>query len=78
VSDAELGRARDLSGGDGDLLDRQLLGLVGYRLSWQSQYTRRLRLLVWLNAGVQQQLARWLDGCGVRQSGCWLALNDRS
>jgi hypothetical protein len=53
--------------------DRQFLGLVERVLpGWfphlpeQSQYNRRLRLLVERLATVQQRLARWLDACGAR------------
>jgi hypothetical protein len=53
--------------------DRQFLGLVERLLpGWfphlpdQSQYNRRLRTLVELISGVQQQLARWLDRGDVR------------
>src|SRR6266508_6092825 len=53
--------------------DRQFLGLVEQVLpGWfphlpeQSQYNRRLRLLVERLATVQQRLARWLDAGGAR------------
>jgi hypothetical protein len=75
VSDAELVALAVCQAAMGICSDRQFLGLVGYRLpGWfphlpdQSQYNRRLRLLVWLIARVQQRLARWLDSGSVRLS----------
>jgi Transposase DDE domain len=73
VSDAELVALAVCQAAMGISSDRQFLGLVERVLpGWfphlpeQSQYNRRLRLLVELLAAVQQQLARWLDAGGAR------------
>ena len=73
VSDAELVALAVCQAAMGISSDRQFLGLVERVLpGWfphvpdQSQYNRRLRLLVELLAGVQQRLARWLDAGGAR------------
>jgi hypothetical protein len=73
VSDAELVALAVAQAAVGISSDRQFLGLIGRVLpGWfphlpdQSQYNRRLRGLVELISIVQQQLARWLDGGGVR------------
>jgi hypothetical protein len=73
VSDAELVALAVCQAAMGISSDRQFLGLVGRLLpGWfphlpdQSQYNRRLRLLVELVAAVQQRLARWLDAGGAR------------
>jgi hypothetical protein len=75
VSDAELVALSVAQAAIGISSDRQFLGLIGRVLpGWfphlpeQSQYNRRLRSLVELISGVQQRLARWLDGGGVRLS----------
>jgi hypothetical protein len=75
VSDAELVALAVCQAAMGISFDRQFLGLVGYRLpGWfahlpdQSQYNRRLRVLVELIARVQQRLACWLDAGGARLS----------
>jgi IS5 family transposase len=75
VSDAELVALAVAQAAIGISSDRQFLGLIGRVLpGWfphlpeQSQYNRRLRQLVGLISIVQQQLARWLDGGGVRLS----------
>jgi Transposase DDE domain len=82
VSDAELVALAVCQAAIGISSDRQFLGLVGRMLpGWfphlpdQSQYNRRLRGLVELISLVQQQLARLLDGGGVRLAdGTQLAL----
>src|SRR3954451_9278364 len=73
ISDAELVALAVCQAAIGISSDRQFLGLVGRVLAgWfphlpdQSQYNRRLRALVELISIVQQRLARWLDGGGVR------------
>jgi len=73
VSDAELVALAVCQAAMGICSDRQFLGLVERVLpGWfphlpdQSQYNRRLRLLVELLAAVQQRLARWLDAGGAR------------
>ena len=73
VSDAELVALAVCQAAIGISSDRQFLGLVERLLpGWfphlpdQSQYNRRLRTLVELISGVQQQLARWLDRGDVR------------
>src|SRR5688500_2013064 len=73
VSDAELVALAVCQAAMGVSSDRQFLGLVARVLpGWfpqlpdQSQYNRRLRTLVGLISLVQQRLARWLDGGGVR------------
>jgi len=73
VSDAELVALAVCQAAMGISSDRQFLGLVGRVLpGWfphlpdQSQYNRRLRLLVELLATVQQRLARFLDAGGAR------------
>ena len=73
VSDAELVALAVAQAAIGISSDRQFLGLIGRLLpGWfphlpcQSQYNRRLRGLVELISIVQQRLARWLDGGGVR------------
>jgi hypothetical protein len=73
VSDAELVALAVGQAAIGISSDRQFLGLIGRVLpGWfphlpdQSQYNRRLRQLVGLISIVQQRLARWLDGGGVR------------
>jgi Transposase DDE domain len=73
VSDAELVALAVGQAAIGISSDRQFLGLVERLLpGWfphlpdQSQYNRRLRALVDLISGVQQQLARWLDRGDVR------------
>jgi hypothetical protein len=75
VSDSELVALAVAQAAIGISSDRQFLGLIGRVLpGWfphlpeQSQYNRRLRQLVGLISIVQQQLARWLDGGGVRLS----------
>jgi hypothetical protein len=75
VSDAELVALAVAQAAIGISSDRQFLGLIGRVLpGWfphlpeQSQYKRRLRALVELISIVQQRLARWLDGSGVRLS----------
>jgi hypothetical protein len=75
VSDAELVALAVAQAAIGISSDRQFLGLIGRVLpGWfphlpeQSQYNRRLRQLVGLISIVQQRLARWLDGGGVRLS----------
>ena len=75
VTDAELVALAVAQAAIGISSDRQFLGLIGRVLpGWfphlpeQSQYNRRLRQLVGLISIVQQQLARWLDGGGVRLS----------
>ena len=75
VSDAELVALAVAQAAMGISSDRQFLGLIGRVLpGWfphlpeQSQYNRRLRGLVGLISIVQQQLARWLDGGGIRLS----------
>src|SRR5919201_7171678 len=75
VTDAELVALAVCRAAMGISSDRQFLGLVARVLpGWfphlpdQSQYNRRLRGLVELISVVQQQLARWLDGGGVRLS----------
>jgi len=82
VCDAELVALAVCQAAIGISSDRQFLGLVGRILpGWfphlpdQSQYNRRLRNLVGLISLVQQRLARWLDGGGVRLAdGTQLAL----
>jgi len=73
VSDAELVALAVCQAAMGICSDRQFLGLVEQVLpGWfphlpeQSQYNRRLRLLVERLATVQQRLARWLDAGGAR------------
>jgi hypothetical protein len=73
VSDAELVALAVAQAAVGICSDRQFLGLIGRVLpGWfphlpeQSQYNRRLRVLVELISIVQQRLARWLDAGGVR------------
>jgi hypothetical protein len=73
VNDAELVALAVCQAAVGISSDRQFLGLVGRILpGWfrhlpdQSQYNRRLRALVGLLSIVQQRVARWLDGGGVR------------
>jgi hypothetical protein len=73
VSDAELVALAVCQAAMGICSDRQFLGLVERVLpGWfphlpeQSQYNRRLRLLVERLATVQQRLARWLDAGGAR------------
>src|ERR671911_3223446 len=73
TSDAELVALAVTQAAIGISSDRQFLGLVERVLpGWfphlpdQSQYNRRLRLLVELLATVQQRLARWLDAGGAR------------
>ena len=73
VSDAELVALAVCQAAMGICSDRQFLGLVQRVLpGWfpqlpdQSQYNRRLRLLVELLASVQQRLAHWLDAGGAR------------
>jgi hypothetical protein len=73
VSDAELVALAVCQAASGVCSDRQFLGLVGRILpGWfphlpsQSQYNRRLRVLVEPIAAVQQRLARWLDTGDVR------------
>src|SRR5262245_60227107 len=73
ISDAELVALAVCQAAIGVSSDRQFLGLVARVLpGWfphlpdQSQYNRRLRGLVELISIVQQRLARWLDGGGVR------------
>ena len=75
VSDAELVALAVCQAAIGISSDRQFLGLVGRILpGWfphlpdQSQYNRRLRMLVELISIVQQQLARMLDRGGLRLS----------
>ena len=75
VSDAELVGLAVAQAAIGISSDRQFLGLIGRVLpGWfphlpdQSQYNRRLRMLVELISIVQQQLARMLDRGGVRLS----------
>jgi Transposase DDE domain len=75
ISDAELVALSVAQAAIGISSDRQFLGLIGRVLpGWfphipcQSQYNRRLRGLVELISIVQQRLARWLDGGGVRLS----------
>jgi hypothetical protein len=75
VTDAELVALAVAQAAIGISSDRQFLGLIGRVLpGWfphlpeQSQYNRRLRALVELISHVQQRLARWLDGGGVRVS----------
>ncbi len=75
ISDAELVALAVGQAAIGISSDRQFLGLVGRFLpGWfphlpdQSQYNRRLRLLVGLIGVVQQRLACWLDSGGVRLS----------
>ena len=75
VSDAELVSLAVAQAAIGISSDRQFLGLIGRVLpGWfphlpeQSQYNRRLRGLVELISIVQQRLASWLDGGGVRLS----------
>src|ERR687887_2547464 len=75
VSEAELVALAVAQAAIGISSDRQFLGLIARVLpGWfphlpdQSQYNRRLRGLVELISVVQQQLARWLDGGGVRLS----------
>jgi hypothetical protein len=67
VCDAELVALAVCQAAMGISCDRQFLGLVGRVLpGWfphlpdQSQYNRRLRMLVELISLVQQRLARWL------------------
>jgi hypothetical protein len=82
VCDAELVALAACQAAIGISSDRQFLGLVGRILpGWfphlpdRSQYNRRLRSLVGLISLVQQRLARWLDGGGVRLAdGTQLAL----
>jgi hypothetical protein len=82
VCDAELVALAVCQAAIGISSDRQFLGLVGRILpGWfphlpdQSQYNRLLRNLVGLISLVQQRLARWLDGGGVRLAdGTQLAL----
>lgn len=73
VSDAELVALAVCQAAMGISSERRFLGLVARVLpGWfphlpdQSQYNRRLRLLVELLAAVQQALAGWLDSGGVR------------
>jgi hypothetical protein len=73
VSDAELVALAVCQAAMGICSDRQFLGLVERVLpGWfphlpeQSQYNRRLRLLVERLATVQQRLARWRDAGGAR------------
>jgi hypothetical protein len=73
TSDAELVALAVCQAAIGISSDRQFLGLVERVLpGWfprrpdQSQYNRRLRMLVELISSVQQQLVRWLDAGGVR------------
>ncbi len=73
TTDAELVALAVAQAAIGISSDRQFLGLIGRVLpGWfphlpdQSQYNRRLRGLVELISIVQQQLARLLDGGGVR------------
>lgn len=73
ISDGELVALAVCQAAIGASSDRQFLGLVERVLpGWfphlpdQSQYNRRLRTLVELISGVQQQLARWLDIGGIR------------
>jgi IS5 family transposase len=73
ITDAELVALAVCQAAIGLSSDRQFLGLVGRVLpGWfphlpdQSQYNRRLRVLVELISIVQQRLARWLDMGGVR------------
>src|SRR6266550_5161889 len=73
TSDAELVALAVCQAAIGISSDRQFLGLVGRVLpGWfphlpdQSQYNRRLRMLVELISLVQQQLARCLDAGGIR------------
>jgi hypothetical protein len=73
VSDAELVALAVCQAAMGISSERRFLGLVGRVLpGWfphlpdQSQYNRRLRLLVELLAAVQQGLAGWLDSGGAR------------
>src|SRR5215210_6487644 len=73
ASDAELVALAVAQAAIGISSDRQFLGLVERVLpGWfphlpdQSQYNRRLRLLVELLATVQQGLTRWLDAGGLR------------
>jgi len=75
ISDAELVALAVAQAAIGISSDRQFLGLIGRLLpGWfphlpdQSQYNRRLRMLVELISIVQQQLARMLDRGGVRLS----------
>lgn len=75
ISDAELVALAVAQAAIGISSDRQFLGLIGRVLpGWfphlpdQSQYNRRLRMLVELISIVQQQLARLLDSGGVRLS----------
>src|SRR5213595_3487822 len=75
ISDAELVALAVAQAAIGVSSDRQFLGLIGRVLpGWfphlpeQSQYNRRLRLLVGLISIVQQRLACWLDSGGVRLS----------
>jgi len=75
VTDAELVALAVAQAAVGISSDRQFLGLIGRVLpGWfphlpeQSQYNRRLRALVELISIVQQRLARWLDGGGMRLS----------
>lgn len=75
VSDAELVALAVAQAAIGISSDRQFLGLIGRVLpGWfphlpdQSQYNRRLRGLVELISTVQQRLAGWLDGGGLRLS----------
>jgi DDE family transposase len=74
-SDAELVALAVAQAAIGISSDRQFLGLIGRVLpGWfphlpdQSQYNRRLRVLVELISHVQQRLAAWLDSGGVRLS----------
>ena len=84
VSEAELVALAVAQAAIGISSDRQFLGLIARVLpGWfphlpdQSQYNRRLRGLVELISVVQQQLARWLDGGGVRLSdGTLIAVAD--
>ncbi len=73
TTDAELVALAVAQAAIGISSDRQFLGLIGRVLpGWfphlpdQSQYNRRLRGLIELISIVQQQLARLLDGGGVR------------
>ena len=75
VTDAELIALAVAQAAIGISSDRQFLGLIGRVLpGWfphlpeQSQYNRRLRMLVGLISVVQQRLACWLDSGGVRLS----------
>src|SRR6476660_234749 len=75
ISDAELVALAVAQAAIGISSDRQFLGLIGRVLpGWfphlpdQSQYNRRLRMLVELISIVQQQLDRMLDRGGVRLS----------